>query len=483
MSKETDEHEQRLALAQDLNPKLDITLPNKAPISLQIPSTFWEDTCQLFYEQHTQIGFTKAFLKAIVTKALSAAVKASNTSSVKCRVVDGVPLKDEEFLLHAWAIEPDPSVASASLGDTDKTGNPENLNTTLAQNHQTLMAELAIVKSDLATLKSAFTSRTPKKHKQIRKELPLRPFTNMTGGLIAKLPDVVERLRQFKSKFAPPPGPFDYDLVQEVALSFPTVLNFAASLLQIPATEHMPTTNSDTLANCGKQDTSIVDDFTTNMTVASRLSLTGSTIDYKDDNDGGSPLFLEYEQDVLFIFKLHLSPKNDGKKQFAYIGYFPICRTFVYASDWATHPFTDGHSSRYLNDEDQKIPVHFWHIAKTNITDKNDLFRAISHRLFKTKENDKLAWVSMAILDPCVKKDKKKPPYDNSKTPVNTPKRRNSTSSTKTADSASSDCSSSSISTRTRTAIEKTKPSRPRLRSGTYKSNNNDTKRQKTKKH
>ena len=158
MSEETDEHEQRLAFAQELNPKLDITLPNQAPISLQIPSTFWEDCCQLFYTQHTQIGFTKAFLKAIVTKALSAAVKASNTSSVKCRVVEGVPLTEEAFLLHAWAIEPDSSVASASLGDTDKTDNPGDLSTTVAQNHQTLMAELAIVKSDLATLKSAFTS-------------------------------------------------------------------------------------------------------------------------------------------------------------------------------------------------------------------------------------------------------------------------------------------------------------------------------------
>ena len=143
----------------------------------------------------------------------------------------------------------------------------------------------------------------------------------------------------------------------------------------------------------------------------------------------------------MFLFKLHFTTKADVKKQLAYIGYFPICRTFVYASDWATHPFMDCHKSRYLNKNNQKIPVHFWHILETNVTDKDNLFRAISHRLFKTKvsKTDKLAWASMAILDPEVKTGTINQPYNHSKTPVKqTPKRRNSASSTKSVDSDSS---------------------------------------------
>ena len=195
MSNKTNEHEQRLAFAQDNNPKLDITLPNQAPISLQIPSTFWTDFCQLFYDQSTQVQFTQAFLKAIVTKALSAAVKALPTSSFECQVVEGVPLKEDKLLNHAWAIESDYSVASAPMGDADKTDSIRNFLTAMAKNHQILMSELATVKTKLASLKTAFNPRpTPKKKKTTRKELPPKPFTNMTGGLVAKLPDVIKWL-------------------------------------------------------------------------------------------------------------------------------------------------------------------------------------------------------------------------------------------------------------------------------------------------
>ena len=484
MSDDADELHRRLVFAQDRSPTLDITLPNQAPISLQVPFAFWNDLCQHFYDESNQVNFTQAFLKAIFTKALSAAIKATPTEGFECDVVDGVPLTDEVLLNHVWATEADYSVASASGGDTDKnfTEVTGNLLAAMTTHQETLMTELASVKTQLEALRKAVTARPPKNQKKSRKELPLTAFTNLTGGLIAKLPDVVERLRQFGSKFAPPPGPFEYDLVQDSALSFPTVLNFAASLMSIPPAEHMPTANSDAITNCGKQGTSVLEDFKTLMTVASRLTIRGSTIRYKLETQGGSPKFLEYEQDVMFIFKLHLSTKDVEEPQAAYLGYFPICRTFVYASDWVKHPFTDGHESRYLNDADQKIPVHFWHISKDNVDDKNDLFRAISHRLFRTKVNETqtLTWASMAILDPKVKKDELNPPYDHGKTPLATPKRKNSTSATKTADSVSSDRSSGSVSSRTRTSTEYAMPlKRPRRENVDYSAK---TKRKRPKK-
>ena len=76
----------------------------------------------------------------------------------------------------------------------------------------------------------------------------------------------------------------------------------------------------------------------------------------------------------MFLFKLHFTTSADGKKQFAYIEYFLIYQTFVYASNWATHPFTDGHESRFLKADSKKIPVHFWYISDTNIDDKDNLF-------------------------------------------------------------------------------------------------------------
>ena len=143
------EYEKRLAFAQDQSPKLDITLPNQAPISLQVPFAFWNDLCQHFYNESNQVNFTQAFLKAIFTKALSAAIKASPTPGFECDVVDGVPLTDEVLLTHVWATEPDYSVASASMGDADRnlTKDTGNLLAAMTTHHQTLMSELALVKN------------------------------------------------------------------------------------------------------------------------------------------------------------------------------------------------------------------------------------------------------------------------------------------------------------------------------------------------
>ena len=318
---DADELHRRLVFAQERSPALGITLPNQAPTTLQVPFEFWNDLCKHFYNNSDQANFTQAFLKAIFTKALSAAIKASPTAGFKCDVFDGVPLTDEVLLNHIWATEPDYSVTSASAGDTDKnlTEVTTNLLAAMTTHQDALMTELAAVKTQLDALQKAITARPPKNQKKSRKELPLTAFTNITGGLVATLPDVVERLRQFESKFAPPPGPFDYDLVQDLKLSFPTVMNFAASLMSIPPEEHMPTTNSDAIANCGKQGTSVLDDFKTLMTVASRLTITGSIIKYKQDAQGGAPKFLEYKQDVMFIFKLHLSTKDVDEPQAAYL--------------------------------------------------------------------------------------------------------------------------------------------------------------------
>ena len=94
MSNNANNLEQQLVFAQDISPKLNITLPNQAPISLQVPFAIWNDICQLFYDQSNQVNFTQAFLKAIFTKALSAAIKASPTSGFECKITNGVPLKD-----------------------------------------------------------------------------------------------------------------------------------------------------------------------------------------------------------------------------------------------------------------------------------------------------------------------------------------------------------------------------------------------------
>ena len=61
-----EELETLLAFAKDSNPKLDISLPSQAPISLQIPNTFWDNSCQLFFKQSKQVNFTQAFLITIV---------------------------------------------------------------------------------------------------------------------------------------------------------------------------------------------------------------------------------------------------------------------------------------------------------------------------------------------------------------------------------------------------------------------------------
>ena len=58
MSDDADELHRRLVFAQERSPTLDITLPNQAPISLQVPFDFWNDLCKHFYAESNQVNFT-----------------------------------------------------------------------------------------------------------------------------------------------------------------------------------------------------------------------------------------------------------------------------------------------------------------------------------------------------------------------------------------------------------------------------------------
>ena len=113
------------------------------------------------------------------------------------------------------------------------------------------------------------------------------------------------------------------------------------------------------------------------MMVSSRIKMDNYELKFTND---GNPKYLTYQHDSFYIVKVH------GQLKFAYLGYLLLLRVLVYCSDWHTHPFTDGHPSRFKDELGKQVLVHFWNISNTNIDNIESFAKTIKWKVFKDKK-------------------------------------------------------------------------------------------------
>ena len=101
----------------------------------------------------------------------------------------------------------------------------------------------------------------------------------------------------------------------------------------------------------------------------------------------------------------------------------------MYCSDWNSHPFTDGHPSRYMDESGTRVPVHFWNISDANKSSIESFPKSIKWKVFRDKKGEGgLEYISLASVEvkiqgksPASERNKLPPPgTDTSKSTVST---------------------------------------------------------------
>ena len=101
----------------------------------------------------------------------------------------------------------------------------------------------------------------------------------------------------------------------------------------------------------------------------------------------------------------------------------------MYCSDWNSHPFTDGHPSRYTDESGTRVQVNFWNISDANKSSIESFPKSIKWKVFRDKKGEGgLEYISLASVEvkihgnsPASKRKKLPPPgIDASKSAVST---------------------------------------------------------------
>ena len=369
-------------------PRLKILVQGQPPMSLAIPADFWTNAVTKHDTLVQDVLISEGLLKHYVCLALQAAIDNPNSSADAFELIDNVQMPDSLYVGHIW---PRPGSADGQLSALTQ----QDLDDTRSSICQHTTNKFNALSHEIRELKGALdTLAMPPPPKQERMaDLPAEPYTNNTNGLHIRLQDVLSQLARFQSLYDNPSA--TYDLRQPHTASLAHMVNFCATLLNLPPSEQMLLPTSTNLETRGKSTSSIAYDLQQLTKLSQRLRVE----DYEfETDDDGVPKFLTYEHDSFYILKVHFQKKpGQGKIIYAYLGYLPLIRVLAYCSDWNTHPFTDGHPSRYQDESGNRVPVHFWNISDNNTATLESLPKTIKHKVFRDKRNEGgLQYISIA---------------------------------------------------------------------------------------
>ena len=404
-------------------PGIQIQTEGKPPLVLRVPPDFWTIQTQHHNHIHEDVHVTPAFLKFWFCKAVNAMIATNQSNTTALNIVDNFGLSDDDYCNHVMALmssddeQSDHDPADLCLEDLTEAVNKivsftdESLNG-IKEKLNSLAASLSSVDSIQATLNEFRAEMQPvlsltDDSRRKRNMAPLS-FHNYHSGLGVILEDVLERLQKFNSKFSNPGLTYNFHCSGHESLIRMT--NFAANLLKIPSDEHMPETDTNMLIRAGMANTTVQQDFERFMRVHSRIKMEDLVVSHKVNN--GPPEYLEFKHDAFYIVKVHYSCKTSGDAAFTYFGYLPIVRTIIYCSLWDEHPFTEGHPSRYTDENGDKIAVHYWQISDSNRNKLSSYDKTVIWRIFMNEKakDAVLQHVSIGIIDPAVAEGDKRPP-------------------------------------------------------------------------
>ena len=373
-------------------PRLKISPQGRPPMTLAIPTDFWENAVNHHDTLVKDVLISEGLLKHYVCLALQAAINNPDSSADAFELVDHVNMPDSLYVGHIW---PRPG----STNEQSSTLTLRDLDDTRMSICQHTTTKFNAISHELQELKGALDNlaTAPVQVKQERMaDLPSDPYTNITNGLHIRLLDVLSQLSRFESLYDNPNA--TYNLWQPHNSSLAHMVNFCATLLNIPPTEQMKVPSTTALDEQGKKKSSIASDLRKLTKLSARLRVENFELETTAD---GVPSFLTYEDDSFYILKVHFQKKvGKGKIIYAYLGYLPMIRVLVYCSDWNSHPFVDGHPSRYTDESGNRVPIHFWNISDSNSTNLESLPKSIKHKVFRDKKDEGgLEYISLAKVE------------------------------------------------------------------------------------